>query len=152
MTLRPFLLPLASLAMMAVPAVAQAPTLHVSGWARAGVGSGAAYVSVHNGGAADRLVGASSPVAASVSIHDSQNSGGVMRMRAAGPIGLASGGMISMKPGGLHIMLMGLKAPLRPGTRLPITLRFEKAGSVRASLPVLPPGAQGPNSGSHDGH
>jgi len=137
---------------VAVPVAAKAPALHVSGWARAGIGSSAAYVSVHNGGAADRLIGASSPAAASVSVHNSQNNGGVMRMRAAGPVAVASGGMITMKPGGIHIMLSGLKAPLKPGTRLPLTLRFEKAGLVRASLPVLPPGAQGPASGGHHGH
>lgn len=138
--------------LLAAPAVAKAPALHVSGWARAGASSSAAYVSVHNGGAADRLIGASSPAAASVSIHDSQSGGGVMRMRAAGPVAVASGGMIAMKPGGLHIMLMGLKAPLRPGTSLPITLRFERAGPVRAELSVLPPGAQGPATSAHYGH
>lgn len=143
---------IAALALTA-PAVAKAPALHVSGWARAGVSSSAAYVSVHNGGAAaDRLIGASSPAAASVSIHDSQNQGGVMRMRAAAPVRVAPGASVAMKPGGLHVMLMGLKAPLRPGTRLPIVLRFQKAGIVRASLPVLPPGAQGPAAEAHHGH
>ena len=139
---------------LAVPAAAQAPSLHVSGWARAGVGSSAAYVSVHNGGrAADRLLGASSPAAASVSIHDSATAGGVMRMRPAGAVALAPGKMIAMKPGGLHVMLSGLKAPLRPGTRLPLTLRFARAGLVRASLPVLPAGAQGPaGAEGHHGH
>nr|WP_314447065.1 copper chaperone PCu(A)C [uncultured Sphingomonas sp.] len=138
--------------MPAVPVAAQAPALHVSGWARAGVSSSAAYVSVHNGGAADRLVGASSPAASSVTIHDSQNQGGVMRMRPAGALPVAAGGTIVMKPGGLHIMLTGLKAPLRPGSRLPVTLRFAKAGLVQATLPILPPGAQGPASGGHHGH
>lgn len=138
----------------AAPAAAKAPSLHVDGWARAGATSAAAYVSVHNGGrAADRLVGASSPAAASVSIHDSRNVGGVMRMRPTGALPVAPGGRIAMKPGGLHVMLMGLRAPLRPGTRLPIVLRFEKAGLVRASLPVLSPGAQGPASAeAHHGH
>jgi copper(I)-binding protein len=138
--------------LLAVPAVAKAPALHVSGWVRAGASSSAAYVSVHNGGAsADRLLGASSPAAGQVSIHDSQNSGGVMRMRAAGVVPIAPGAAIAMKPGGLHIMLMRLKAPLRPGTKLPLTLRFEKAGLVRASLPVLAPGNQGAAE-AHHGH
>jgi copper(I)-binding protein len=138
---------------LAVPAAAKAPALHVGGWARAGAGSAAAYVSVHNGGrAADRLVGASSPLAARVTIHDSENVDGVMRMRAAGALPVAAGGRLAMKPGGLHVMLMGLKAPLRPGTKLPIVLRFEKAGLIRASLPVLPPGAQGPTAEDHHDH
>lgn len=139
--------------LLGAPVMAKAPDLHVSGWARAGIGSGAAYVSVHNGGrSADRLIGASSPAARQVSIHDSRNVGGVMRMRAAGPIAIAPGGMITMKPGGLHVMLSGLKAPLRPGTKLPLTLRFEKAGAVQVSLPVKPPGASGAEAASHHGH
>jgi copper(I)-binding protein len=139
--------------LLTVPASAKAPALHVDGWARAGASSSAAYVSVHNGGrGADRLIGASSPVAANASIHDSRNVGGVMRMRAAGALPVAPGGTITMKPGGLHVMLMGLKAPLKPGSRLPIVLRFEKAGLVRASLPVLAPGAQGPAGEAHHGH
>jgi copper(I)-binding protein len=138
--------------LLAVPAVAKAPALHVSGWVRAGASSSAAYVSVHNGGAsADRLLGASSSAAGQVSIHDSRNSGGVMRMRAAGAVPIAPGAAIAMKPGGLHIMLTRLKAPLRPGTRLPLTLRFERAGLVRTSLPVLAPGARGPSE-AHHGH
>jgi hypothetical protein len=70
--------------------------------------------------------------------------GGVMRMRSAGALTLAPNARIAMKPGGMHIMLMGLTAPLRPGTRLPLTLRFERAGNVQVSLPVLPSGSSGP--------
>lgn len=144
---------LLAVALLSAPATAQAPSLHVSGWARAGATNSAAYVSVHNGGrTADRLIGASSPAARQVSIHDSRNVGGVMRMRAAGPLAIAPGASIAMKPSGLHVMLTGLKTPLRPGTRLPIMLRFEKAGLVRASLPVLPAGAQGPAAEAHHGH
>jgi len=135
------------------PAMAKAPDLHLSGWARAGATSSAAYVSVHNGGrSADRLIGASSPAARQVSIHDSRNVGGVMRMRAAGPLAIAPGKMIEMKPGGVHVMLSGLKAPLRPGTKLPLTLRFEKAGAVQVSLPVKPPGTSGGQAADHHGH
>jgi copper(I)-binding protein len=144
---------LVATAALSVPAVAQAPSLHVSGWARAGSSSSAAYVTVHNAGrAADRLIGASSPVAARVSVHDSRNVGGVLRMRAAGAFPIAPGASIAMKPGGLHVMLSGLKAPLRPGTKLPLVLRFEKAGLVRASLPVQAAGAQGPAPEVHHGH
>jgi copper(I)-binding protein len=143
----------AALALLAAPAAAKAPGLKVEGWARAGVSSSAAYVSVHNTGRnGDRLLGASSPAARSVSIHDSQVSGGVMRMRPAGALALPANGRISMKPGRLHVMLMGLKAPLRPGARLPLTLRFERAGNVAVSLPVLPPGSSGPGKEAHHGH
>jgi copper(I)-binding protein len=139
--------------MLAVPAAAETPALHVGGWARAGASSSAAYLTVHNGGqVADRLIGASSPAARQVTIHDSRSVGGIVRMRPAGPLALAPGAQIAMKPGGLHVMLSGLKAPLRPGSRLPLTLRFEKAGLIRASLQVLAPGAQGPAPAAHHGH
>jgi copper(I)-binding protein len=143
---------LAAAFLLAAPAAAKAPAVHVGGWARAGATSSAAYLSIHNGQrTADRLLGASSPAARSVSVHDSQVTGGVTRMRAAGALPVAAGGRIVMKPGGLHVMLMGLKAPLRPGSKLPLTLRFEKAGDVQVSLPVLPPGSSGPKE-AHHGH
>lgn len=139
-------------ALLAAPAMAKAPAVKVEGWARAGPSSSAAYVSIHNGQRApDRLLGASSPAARNVSIHNSVMDGGVMRMRSAGALPIAGNGRIAMKPGGLHIMLMGLHAPLRPGTRLPLTLRFERAGNVQVSLPVLPPGSTGPKE-AHRGH
>jgi len=142
----------AGLLLVTVPAAARAPAMHVSGWAGAGLGSSAAYLSIHNGGrTGDRLLAVSSPAARSVSVHHSSLQGGVMRMRAAGAVPIAAGGQLNMKPGGLHVMVMGLKAPLRPGSRLPLTLRFEKAGNVAVSLPVLAPGA-GPAGGAHHGH
>lgn len=132
-------------------AAAPASPIHVGGQASAGLRSSAAYLTMHNGGTApDRLLGASSPAAASVSVHDSSNAGGVMRMRAAGPVALRPGQAITMKPGGLHLMLMGLKAPLRPGARLPLLLRFEKAGTIRVDLPVMAPGSA--MASGHHGH
>lgn len=140
-------------ALLTAPAMAKAPAVKVEGWARAGASSSAAYVSIHNGKrSADRLLGVSSPAARSVSIHNTVMDGGVMRMRAAGAVPIAANGRLAMKPGGLHIMLMGLKAPLRPGTRLPLTLRFERAGNVQVNLPVLPPGSSGPQKEAHGGH
>lgn len=138
--------------LLAAPALAKAPAVHVEGWARAGSSSSAAYLSIHNGQrAADRLLGVSSPAARTVSVHNTTMQGGVMRMRSAGAVPIAADGRIAMKPGGMHVMLMGLKAPLRPGTKLPLTLRFERAGNVLVSLPVLPPGATPPKD-AHDGH
>lgn len=136
--------------LLAAPAAAKAPTMHATGHATAGIGSSAAYVSVHNAGAADRLLGAASPAATKVTIHATSNVGGVSRMRPAGAIPIAAGKMIMMKPGGLHIMLSGLKAPLRPGATLPLILRFEKAGTVNVRLPVRAPGSA--PTGNHHGH
>ena len=127
-------------ALLTMPAVAAAPALHVSGWARPtvpGQTAGAAYLTIHNAGpAADRLIGVASSVAASASVHQTSNVGGVSRMRAADRLAVAPGKALVMAPGGLHVMLMGLKSPLRPGTRLPLTLRFERAGLVRTTVPI----------------
>ena len=138
--------------LVAAPAMARAPAVKVEGWARAGASSSAAYLTIANGQRqADRLLGATSPAARSVSIHNTTMQNGVMRMRGAGAVPVAAGARIAMKPGGMHVMLMGLKAPLRPGTRLPLTLRFERAGNVQVSVPVLPPGSSGPEV-AHHGH
>lgn len=85
----------------------------------------------------DRLIGGSSPVAEKVEIHTMSMDGGIMRMRPL-PNGLAvpAGGKLELKPGGYHIMLIGLKAPLRLGTRVPLTLRFQHGGSVTVQLKV----------------
>lgn len=139
-------------ALAIAPAAAKAPAVHVGGYAQAGLRSSAAYLDIHNGQAvADRLLSVSSPAAASVSVHRTSNDGGVSRMRAAGAVPIAPDGRVVMKPGGLHVMLTGLKAPLRPGSRLPLTLRFARAGAVSVSLPVVAPGAA-PGQGQHHGH
>ena len=138
--------------LLAAPAVAKAPAIKAEGWARAGASSSAAYLTIHNGTRqGDRLLGVSSRAARTVSIHNTVMDGGVMRMRSAGALPLAANGRIAMKPGGMHVMLMGLNAPLRAGTRLPLTLRFERGGNVQVSLPVLPPGSSGPGE-AHRGH
>ena len=75
-----------------------------------------------------------------------------MRMRGAGPLPIAAGGKLAMKSGGVHIMLMGLKAPLRPGAKLPLTLRFQRAGLVRTSVPVVAPGSVPAEAAHPHGH
>lgn len=107
--------------------------------------SGAAYVSLMNHGDADRLTGASSPVAAHAEIHRTDMVDGVMKMQPAGALEIPAHGMLEMKPGGYHIMLMGLAGPLREGERIELTLTFEKAGNVKIDVPV---GAVA--AGSHD--
>lgn len=109
-------------------------------WARptvAGQPVGGAYLRLQNtGGAADRLLGASTSVAERVELHSMQMSGDVMRMRQVDAIELPAGATVDLAPGGLHLMLMGLKAPLRAGERLPLVLRFEKSGEVKTELVV----------------
>ena len=99
--------------------------------------SGAAYVSLMNHGAdADRLISAATPAARTAEIHKSEVVDGVMKMAPAGPLDLPMHGMLEMKPGGYHIMLMGLEKPLKKGEEIEITLTFEKAGEVKVKVPV----------------
>ncbi len=121
-------------------------------WARAtppGASVGAAYLTIENrGGAEDRLVGASSPVAQSVTPHATVEENGVATMRRWEDAVIPAGGAVEMAPGGLHLMLMGLSAPLTEGESVPLTLTFEAAGAVTVAMPVAPIGAMAP-SGEH---
>ena len=99
--------------------------------------SGAAYVSLMNHGAeADRLMSAATPAAKMAEIHKSEEVDGVMKMAPAGPLEVPMHGTLEMKPGGYHIMLMGLSKPLKKGEEIEITLTFEKAGEVKVKVPV----------------
>ena len=114
------------------------------GGAKIGVG----YMTITNKGTtADRLVSASSPSAAAVEIHEMKMDDGVMRMRelAAG-LPIEAGKSALLAPGGYHLMLMGLKAPLKEGEKVPVTLTFEKAGKVDIALDVMGIGAQSPGA------
>lgn len=97
---------------------------------------GGAYVTLENAGkAADKLVAASSPIATSVQIHSMSMDGNIMRMREVTNIELPAGAKLAMKPGdGYHLMLLGLKQPLKAGDKFPLTLTFEKAGKVEVSV------------------
>ena len=120
-----------------------AGSLHIEHpWARAtvqGQAAGGAFVAIENKGAADRLLGASSGAAASVELHTMSMDGDVMRMRQVKAIDLPAGARVELKPGALHIMLLGLKAPLAAGSSFPLTLRFEKAGDVKVDVHVEAP-------------
>lgn len=130
-------------------------------WARATPGGatvGAAYVEI-TAKDADTLVAASSPGAARVEIHSHTMGDGVMKMRKLENLPIPVGGPVMLKPSGDHIMLLDLKAPLKQGDVLPITLVFEKAGKVTVEATVEPVGAMGPTQGDkpeghqdHSGH
>ncbi|MBU6436138.1 MAG: copper chaperone PCu(A)C, partial [Betaproteobacteria bacterium] len=98
---------------------------------------------MNHGKSADRLLSASTPVAGSVELHSMTMEGNVMRMREVeGGIALAPGATVALQPGSLHMMFMNLKQPLALGTKVPVTLQFEKAGKVTVSFVVKaqPPG------------
>jgi len=115
---------------------------------------GAGYMSILNGGSsADRLVSASSPVAGRVEIHEMRLRDGVMRMRErADGLALPAGETVALRPGGFHIMLMDLRAPLAQGTRVPLRLMFERAGAVDVELQIEAPTARGGDHGHGHGH
>lgn len=109
-------------------------------WARASSRIGgitAAYLSISNGGStADRLVGVATPVAEVVEIHETVRSDGMMGMRPVAFVPIPAGGTVTMAPGGTHVMLIGLTSELRAGSSFQITLTFERAGTVAATVGV----------------
>lgn len=99
--------------------------------------NGGAYLTLDNrGGANDRLVSASTEVCQSAQLHAMKMDGDVMRMRHVDAIDVPAGQTLVLRPGGLHIMLVGLKSPLKIGDSFPMTLRFEKAGEVTVRVAV----------------
>ena len=110
-------------------------------WARATAAvdrPGGAYLVIRNGtGQADVLVGASSPAAASVEVHETTHeSGGMMGMHAVPRLDVPAGASVALEPGGYHLMLMGLVKPLAVGETIDLTLRFERAGPVTVRAAV----------------
>lgn len=128
-------------------------------WVRPSIGDvavTAAYMSVTNGGRVDDvLLSAKSARAKRVEIHETtMTDDGVMQMRPL-PDGLTipAGGSTSLKPGGAHLMVIGLDGKLAEGDELPLTLEFEKAGPIEVTVPVgLGPSVDGSNAGETNGH
>lgn len=102
---------------------------------------GGAFMTIVNGGVDDRLLSVSATNAKSVELHMMKMEGDVMHMRQVDGIALPAGKTVELKPGGYHVMFIGLKAPLKAGDSFPATLKFEKAGEVTVSVKVEAPGA-----------
>jgi periplasmic copper chaperone A len=100
---------------------------------------GAAYLEIVAANA-DTLLGGSTPAAAKVEMHTNSEQGGMMRMRQLPSVDLRPGQSFSFQPGGAHLMLIGLKAPLLPESHLALTLRFKNAGDLVVDVPVAAPG------------
>jgi periplasmic copper chaperone A len=109
-------------------------------WARAtapGASIAGGYMIIRNpGAAADRLVSASSPASARVEMHVSVNENGVMKMREVPGYDVPAKGAFELKPGGAHMMFVDIKRPFKEGEKVPVTLKFEKAGEVKAEFQV----------------
>jgi len=109
-------------------------------WARATIGTAtvsAVYLSVTNhGDSPDHLVGADAKRAGRTMFHRSVIEDGIMKMRHAGAVEIPAGATVRLEPGGLHVMLTGVSPRLESGERIAVTLRFERAGEMRLSVPV----------------
>jgi len=110
-------------------------------WARASIGkatNSAAYMKIENAGdAPDRLLAVKTDAADNVMLHESRMEMGVMKMvHLPNGVEIPAHGSAELKPLGLHVMLMGLKEPLKDGERLPLTLVFEKAGEVPVTASI----------------
>ena len=147
-------LALALTALTAFTAVASAQTatatIKVEGaWARATVPGQKGTGAIMNITAKDstRLVGVSSPAAGVAEVHEMKMDGDVMKMRAVAGLDLPAGQTVSLKPGGYHVMLMDLKAPLMKDSTVPVTLRFKDAKGIESKLDmVLPVGLAAPGA------
>jgi copper(I)-binding protein len=120
--------------------VGSVPVSVVDPWARAtapGQGNGAAYLRIRNeGGELIRLVSASAEVAERVEMHDHVLDGDVMRMRPVPLIQVPAGGETVLQPGGLHLMLMGLRGALVAGSSFEMYLQFEDGSRLAVTVPV----------------
>jgi copper(I)-binding protein len=153
--MKPYLLHGAVL-VAAIAVAAQAAPRSISiekPWAREtveGQAAGGGFMTiVNNGQREDQLVSASSPASHEVQIHTMSMDGRVMRMRQlTDGLPIPAKGKVELKPRGLHIMFIGLKKPLRPGTSVPVTLKFRHTGSMTAQFKVQAMTAPLPMGGS----
>ena len=128
--------------------------MHVQdAWSRPtppGIEVGVAYFTIKNDGQNDRLLGAVSPVAERAELHISRMQGGVMTMEHLDAVDVKQGEPVAFSPNGRHVMLLGLKKPLKVGDSFPVTLNFEKAGAVKVEVHVQDMASKG--EGHRMGH
>jgi copper(I)-binding protein len=103
----------------------------------AGLPTSAAYLTITNAGKTpDKLVSIDCACAASAMVHESRTRNGISSMTMVGDLTVPAGGKVEFKPDGLHVMLVGLKGPLKAGAMQEMTLHFQKAGAVKAGFHV----------------
>jgi periplasmic copper chaperone A len=108
-------------------------------WARPtvnGQAGGGGFLKITGGSTNDRLLSVSAGISKMVELHTMEMDGKVMRMREIEAIAIPAGATVELKPGGKHVMFMGLTQTLKAGDRFPLTLRFEKAGDVKVEMRV----------------
>jgi periplasmic copper chaperone A len=124
----------------AVAAQTQAAPKVTGAWARPtvnGQAGGGGYLTLIGTTQADRLLSVKANVAKSVELHRMEMDGNVMRMREVEAIDVPAGQTVQLKPGGLHIMFVGLTQTLKNGATIPLTLRFERGGEVKVDMKVM---------------
>ena len=126
------------LALLASPALAQVEIENA--WARAtppGVETAAGYMTIRNKSSSpDHLIRAASPLAARVEMHVHLHDGDVMRMRQVKSYDIPPNGSRELKSGGAHLMFVDIKRPFKEGEKIPVTLRFERAGEMKVEFRV----------------
>jgi len=132
----------------------QAGSLHVDHpWSREMppvAPTAAAYFVVHNQGAEpDRLLAASTPVAGKAELHEHVHADGVMKMQHVEAVEIPAGGVLKFEPMGYHVMLFELRQQAREGERFPLTLTFEKTGTLDVEVAVQ---KEAPATHEHEGH
>ncbi|MBH63112.1 MAG: hypothetical protein CL569_11840 [Alphaproteobacteria bacterium] len=125
-------------------------------WARASlsakVKNGVSYMTLRNSGTeSDRLIGVSTFVADRAELHAHEMKNNVMKMKHIEAIEIPAGGEVELKPGGLHVMLFGLRTPLQKSRTFPMTLEFESAGEVDLEV-VIEAGASRGEGANHKMH
>ena len=98
-----------------------------------------------------RLVGVQSPVAGVAEVHEMKMESDVMKMRAVPGLDLPAGKTVELKPGGFHVMLMDLKAPLAKDSKVPLTLVFKNSKGIESKMELLVPVASVAPDGSAAG-
>ena len=113
-------------------------------WARATPGAvknSAAFMTFDNKGAADKLISVTGTIAKEIQIHSMITEAGVMKMREITALDIPANGKAELKPGGFHVMLIGIPDGLKEGTKFPLKLKFERAGEVTVQVTAEKPGA-----------
>ncbi|MCG6122635.1 MAG: copper chaperone PCu(A)C [Microvirga sp.] len=154
---------LAAAALVLAPTVVSAETFTAGDivveipWTRATPGGArvaGGYMRITNNGAeADRLIGGSTSVASRFEVHSMKMVDGVARMaEVSGGLEIPAGETVELAPGGFHVMMMDLSAPVAEGSNVSGTLVFERAGEVTVTYAVAPLGSRTAPGAGHDGH
>ena len=155
-TIKTLLAAMAVVSGAAAWAQASAPVTVLAPWARAtvqGQRTSGAFMTLEAKEPVT-LVGASSPVAGRAELHEMKLEGDVMRMREVDSLRVEAGKPLQLKPGGFHMMLVDLKAPLAPNTSIPLTLPFRTAAGEQRQLALQVPVSATPpkEAGAHGSH